>query len=801
MAEKTNTIKNRIVVEGEKEYKASLSQARQANAELRSEMRATKAEFAGQEESVESLQAQLDILNRQYDVSRRECETLEEYLKKTEKAFGDNSKEASDLRIKLNNARAAMNNTGNELNSLRSRLGELEQASEDAGSAMGNAEKGFGQIGQGAQEATGEVETLIDKVLDLAGIDVGTLGLAGLAAGAAGAVKEGLQTANEQTQARNQMAAFTGKTGEELAVLEEVGKDVYRQGYGEDLKDASQGVATVNAYTGIMGDELQEATEYAFRMRDVFGHDIPESARTAQQMMAVFGISAQEAYGLMAAGAQEGADKNGNLLDTINEYAPYYEKAGKSAQEFIGTLTAGGENGIYDVDKIGDAMKEFTIRLTDGSETTKEALKTLGAEVVDLPGKFAMGGETASAAFDLIIDKLLAIEDPLTRSQTGIALFGTQWEDTGGAILQIFDAIGMSSADAQAALEAIDSGRYDDIAVGWDRLSRHVETAVGESLQPAAKVVANTLNYAADAMDVMEAEADAAEARAEAVNQTVGELRKSLDEQLQEVNQKIAAADLAGDYAESFRLSQERDAIIADIAALATDVAAEYEAVGTDAAAALESKGDAFREAGQNLSQETIDAMNGKQPDMLDAGMELGGAGSIGLEAGLGDGEDAGSNYGDAVASGIRSKTTAVRLAAMALGAAASSGTKLSMRIASPSKAGLEMGENYGGAVASGITNRERDVAAAGEVLGRAADAGVHQAGGFAAESVPASMGRQSAGVDEEATVRAFKRAMNGMAVQFDGRTAGRLLEEGVSVAEYDRAAATISGRSASRRI
>lgn len=287
MAEKTNTIKNKIVVEGEKEYKASLGQARQANAELRSEMRAVKAEFAGQEESVESLQAQLDILNRQYENNRKQCDTLEEYLEKTARQFGENSKEASDLRIKLNNARAAMNNTGNELSSLRSRLGELEQASEDAGSAMGNAEKGFGQIGQGAQEATGEVETLIDKVLDLAGIDVGTLGLAGLAAGTAGVIKEGVQTANEQTQARGQMAAFTGKTGEELAVLEEAGKDVYRQGYGEDLKDASQGVATVHAYTGVMGEELQKATEYAFRMRDVFGHDIPESARTAQQMMTV----------------------------------------------------------------------------------------------------------------------------------------------------------------------------------------------------------------------------------------------------------------------------------------------------------------------------------------------------------------------------------------------------------------------------------------------------------------------------------------------------------------------------------
>ena len=62
----------------------------------------------------------------------------------------------------------------------------------------------------------------------------------------------------------------------------------------------------------------------------------------------------------------------------------------------------------------------------------------------------------------------------------------------------------------------------------------------------------------------------------------------------------------------------------------------------------------------------------------------------------------------------------AVRLAAMALGAAASSGTKASMRIASPSKAGLEMGENYGGALPCHYewVKALRDECAADEIQG-----------------------------------------------------------------------------------
>lgn len=37
-----------------------------------------------------------------------------------------------------------------------------------------------------------------------------------------------------------------------------------------------------------------------------------------------FNISAEEAYGLIATGAQNGADKNGDLLDTLNEYSAQF---------------------------------------------------------------------------------------------------------------------------------------------------------------------------------------------------------------------------------------------------------------------------------------------------------------------------------------------------------------------------------------------------------------------------------------------------------------------------------------------
>ena len=59
-----------------------------------------------------------------------------------------------------------------------------------------------------------------------------------------------------------------------------------------------------------------------------FDFDVAESTRAATQLMQKFGLSSDEAYNLIAQGAQNGLNKNGDLLDVINEYSNQYSQAG-----------------------------------------------------------------------------------------------------------------------------------------------------------------------------------------------------------------------------------------------------------------------------------------------------------------------------------------------------------------------------------------------------------------------------------------------------------------------------------------
>ena len=94
--------------------------------------------------------------------------------------------------------------------------------------------------------------------------------------------------------------------------------------------------------------------------------------------MQKFGISSEKAYNLIAIGAQKGANRNGDLLDVLSEYAPKYAEMGLSVDDMMQTLISGAENGVFQIDKVGDAVKEFSIRAIDGSDTTKEAFEALG---------------------------------------------------------------------------------------------------------------------------------------------------------------------------------------------------------------------------------------------------------------------------------------------------------------------------------------------------------------------------------------------------------------------------------------
>nr|DAU23523.1 MAG TPA: tail tape measure protein [Caudoviricetes sp.] len=276
--------------------------------------------------------------------------------KKAEAAFENMEKQAKRLA-------KAYEDAGMDASEAMQKAWKDVQANADAFGT--NASENFRNVGAAAEDAGASIEGLSEKLQN-------ALAAAGLAYGA----KEITEVGISYEKAMNQVEMSTGAAGQELENLQGIASNVYADNFGESMEDAAASVAEVYKRTGLVGEELQKATEGAYTLQNAFGYEVNDSLQAATQLMNTFGISAEEAYTLIAQGAQKGLDQNGDMLDTLNEYSVQFANLGYSAEDMFNMLANGVQNGTWSVDKLGDAVKEMNIRLNDG--TADEALQALG---------------------------------------------------------------------------------------------------------------------------------------------------------------------------------------------------------------------------------------------------------------------------------------------------------------------------------------------------------------------------------------------------------------------------------------
>lgn len=323
----------------------------------------------------ELLAQKQDILNEQINITTKRLGELREAQTRIESQV-----ESGDIgEQQYREFQRELISTEKELANLSQKQIELEKVSNGTADEMQDLGKETEEAGETAKESSSKFEGL-SSTLKIISAAIGT---AVVAVGAATIKlsKELVQLGDDYNSAVNDIGVKTGATGEELEELGDVAQNVYTHNFGDSLEDVAEGLSLVKQNTGLMGDELQFATEASYKLRDGFDFDMGESSRAASALMKNMGVSAEEAYNLIAYGAQNGANKNGDLLDTINEYSAQYASLGLSADQFINTLVDGAENGAFSVDKVGDAVKELNIRVKDG--TANEAFAELGIAAED----------------------------------------------------------------------------------------------------------------------------------------------------------------------------------------------------------------------------------------------------------------------------------------------------------------------------------------------------------------------------------------------------------------------------------
>ena len=351
--------------------------------------------------------------------------------------------------------------------------GELESLNKTAGSTSEDV-KNLGDSAEGAGEKaknSGDGFTILKgTIADLA------------ADGIRAAIDGFKELAAEGDTALNALQTKTGATAEQMEDYRQIMNNLYSNNYGDNRGDVANSIAEVKQQLGdINAEQLEKVTETALLLRDTFDFDVNESIRSAKMLMQQFEISAEEAYTLIAQGAQSGLNKNGDLMDVINEYSVHYKQMGYSAEEFFNSLSNGTEAGTFSVDKLGDAMKEFGIRSKDTATTTTEGFELIGLNADVMRNKFSEGGETAKKATQETIDALFALDDKVIQNQAGVDLFGTMWEDLGAEGIAALSNVTGEADKTATTLKDIADIKYNDLGSQVEQLRR---TIVTEMLEP-----------------------------------------------------------------------------------------------------------------------------------------------------------------------------------------------------------------------------------------------------------------------------------------------------------------------------
>lgn len=139
----TQPIKTRFELDGEKEYKAAVSEINASLRVLNSEMKLISEQFKNNDKSVEALTASSDVLSRQILTQKEKIEALQAALKNSAERYGEADARTKRWQTSLNNAQAELVKMEREL---KANSDAMEKNNED----LADLDEGFDDtIGSG----------------------------------------------------------------------------------------------------------------------------------------------------------------------------------------------------------------------------------------------------------------------------------------------------------------------------------------------------------------------------------------------------------------------------------------------------------------------------------------------------------------------------------------------------------------------------------------------------------------------------------------------------------------------------
>ena len=430
-------ISTKFTLSGEKEYKQALSEIGNGMRVLDSEMRKVQSAYAKNADSVESLAAQNDVLERKISSQTEKIEYLKAALQQSAEKYGESDKRTMQWQTSLNNAEAELNNLNNKLDENKEKIEESGKETGNLGDVVSGLTEKFGiKLPEGMQKSMNSMGSLNASSVKIAG------GFAALAIAIAKAEKALVSMTKESAAFADNIITLSMQTGQTTEQLQEfsyatelidVSVDTLQGSLTKltnNMQDTINGTGNAKASFEALGISVTDADGNMRSANDVFYEtidalgDIKNETERDAMAMDIFGRSAQDLNPLIIQGsdtlkayAQEahnvGYVLNNEELSALGAVDDAYQRLQKSQEGAKNQLSA----------EFAPYLTEFYEKITKLIKDGGQALKDSG--IVD---SFGMLLETVGdiiAPTDQLssdtVPKLTEALRPLAEIMAGIA--------------------------------------------------------------------------------------------------------------------------------------------------------------------------------------------------------------------------------------------------------------------------------------------------------------------------------------------------------------------------------------------
>lgn len=356
--------------------------------------------------NVRALQKEVQNSIRQEEQQEGSLKSMRAELSNLTKAYSEMSKAERDS--------AKGKELQNHINALTDDIKEVEEGIQLYQRSVGNyknaiTEAIFGNSRFGAS---------LQAIVDMAGKSDGLIGQLSTRIGAFKTTVLGLFT-------NPYFLAMAGVAGVGMAFK-------WFYDYNKGLMEATR---LTREFTGYTGEALETMRNSIAATADTMGKDFKDVLGTADNLMANFHLSGEQAMDVINKGFASGADLSGDMLQKIQQYAPTFHDAGISADQMVAIIQQ-TRSGIFS-DKGLDIIDMASKKIREMSSSTASSLDAIGISSKQVQKDLA---NNKKSTFDVIQEV-----------STKMKNFGADSQQVGNVLKNVFGKQG-----AQAGIQLIE---------------------------------------------------------------------------------------------------------------------------------------------------------------------------------------------------------------------------------------------------------------------------------------------------------------------------------------------------------